>query len=692
MTEAEELAGFARDLQQDVLARAEADENGTLRVSVFTEFMIACLVDAQEIDDGTACDHPGRGILCSGWHLSEDGDRLDLFVSLPRLDGLAGTVPKAEVDQAFRRLSAYLSKALDGLYREVDEGLDRYDMCRSIHDARADLSLVRLFVLTDGLATIDRIAPTTIGDIEVSSHLWDLRRIHRAISSGTSREPIHVDFAKMGGPIRCVVASPEGSGYRCLLAMIPGSVLVEMYKDHGPRLLERNVRSFLQLKGKVNQGIRKTILEEPEMFLAFNNGLSVTASGAAIVDRGDGTADLVSADDFQIVNGGQTTGSIFRAWRKDQASEAVSRLIVPVKITEILSDGDIDEIAPRISQSANNQNKVNMADFSSNHAFHRKMEELSRSIWAPPAQGLQRQTRWFFERARGQYHDALARNRTDADRRKWELIHPRNQLISKTDLAKHEHSWGQLPHIVSRGAQKCYLDFMDVLEQRGTFEPDSGFFERAIARAILFRQTEKIVSRHKFGGYRANIVTYTIAWLSHHTSRRLDLDAIWERQQLSEALTTFIETLCVHAHEHIVSPPGGQNVTEWAKKPACWEKFRELNMPIPEALRAELVSRERVRAADGAHGLEAEVSPAESEQVARVAAVPSQTWFDLAAWAKDTQSLQPWQRSLSVSLGRLAGAGKPPTRKQALHGDRMLEEAKTLGFRGLSDAENLGLR
>jgi len=680
MTESEELAQFAVNLQQDVFARAEAAEDGAMRASAFTELMIQHLVDASEIDDGTACDFEDRGMRCSGWYLSEDGDRLDLFLSVPQLDGLAGTVPKADIDTAFRRLSTFLTRAFEGLHRNLEEALDRYDMCRAIHDARRDLSHVRLFVLTDGLATVDRIENAIVAGVEVSSHLWDLRRVQRAVSSGVSREPIRVDFSKMGGPVRCIVASPPDSGYRCLLAMLPGDVLVEMYRQHGPRLLERNVRSFLQLKGKVNQGIRKTILEEPQMFLAFNNGLSVTATGVLLEDHGDGTASLVAADDFQIVNGGQTTGSIFRAARKDSADAA--RLLVPVKITEILSDGDIDDIAPRISQSANNQNKVNMADFSSNHPFHRQMQELSRSIWAPPAAGMQRQTRWFYERARGQYHDALAQNRTDAERRKWELINPRNQLVTKTDLAKYEHSWSQLPHIVSRGGQKCYLDFMDVLEQRGAFEPDERYFERAMARAILFKQSEKIVSRQKFGGYRANIVTYTIAWLSHHTSRRLDLDGIWAAQELSPALAGFIETLCVHAHDHIVSPPGGQNVTEWAKKLACWEKFRDFEVEIPASLQAELASREGVRTRDGAHALEEQASDAEQEQIARIAAIPAQTWFDLAAWAKDTQSLAPWQRGLSFSLGKAAGSAKPPTRKQAAQGEKILEEARGLGFRG----------
>lgn len=682
MTETEDLAHFALEVQQDVIARADAAEDGALRTSAFTELMIQHLVEASEIDDGTVCDFEARGMRCSGWFLSEDGDRLDLFLSLPRLDAAASTVPKADVDAAFRRLSTFLSKALEGLCNGMEEALDRYDMCRAIWDARAELSHVRLFVVTDGLANVDHIENEMLGRIEVSSHLWDLRRLHRAVSSGISREPIRVDFAELGGPPRCIVATPPGAGYRCYLAMLSGSALVEMYRRHGPRLLERNVRSFLQLKGKVNQSIRKTIVDEPEMFLAFNNGLSVTSSGVEMAERGDGTADLLAAEDFQIVNGGQTTGSIFRAWRKDGVDP--SRISVPVKITEILADGDVEDIAPRISQSANNQNKVNMADFSSNHPFHRRMEELSRSIWAPPSAGGQRQTRWFYERARGQYHDALAQNRTDAERRKWEMIHPRSQLLAKTDLAKSEHSWSQLPHIVSRGGQKCYLDFMDVLEARGHFEPDERYFQRAIARALLFRQTERIVSRQRFGGYRANIVTYSIAWLSNHTSRRVDLDGIWAAQELSPALSGFLETLSAHAHEHVTRPPGGANVTEWAKRPACWEAFREVTIPIPAALERELVSRDRAAASVPGKGtvFEEHGSAAEGEQVARVAAVPAQTWFDLSAWAKDTQSLQPWQRSLCFSLGKLAGSSKPPSRKQAMHGEKALAEARALGFRG----------
>jgi hypothetical protein len=255
-------------------------------------------------------------------------------------------------------------------------------------------------------------------------------------------------------------------------------------------------------------------------------------------------------------------------------------------------------------------------------------------------------------------------------------------MITKTDLAKYEHSWSQLPHIVSRGGQKCYLDFMDLLDRRGAFIPDEAYFHRAVARALLFKETERIVSRQKFGGYRANIVTYTLAWLSHRTAKRVDLDAIWSLQGLPPELAAFIETLAVHANEHVTSPPGGQNVTEWCKKEACWEKFRDLELSVPSAVEKGLLSREKAQASSSAHALEEHTSAEEAELIARIGAIPADSWFNLAAWAKDTQTLKPWQRSLSFSLGRLASNGKPPSRKQAMHGEGIMEEARTLGFRG----------
>lgn len=680
MDELDQLAIFARNLQQDVIARAEAADDGAMRPTALTELLLEHLGETGEIDDAMACSIEGRGIRCNGYFISEDSDRLDLFVTLPVLSGRPENVGRTDIDTALKRLRTFLTQSLSAP-PVAEEALDRFEVGSSIWRSRDEFSHIRLFVLTDGLVRVERLEAEPVGDIETSHHVWDLRRFYRAGSSGSGHEPVKVDFRNLAnGPPPFVTAAPEGAGYRCLIGLLPGEVLVDLYRQHGPRLLERNVRSFLQLKGKVNQGIRRTILDEPNMFLAFNNGLSITASGVLTEEVGTGSVRLLAADDFQIVNGGQTTGSIFRAAIKDKAS--LRDLWVPVKITEILDGAAVDEIAPRISQSANNQNKINVADFTANHPFHRAMEELSRTTWAPPPPGLQKQTRWFFERARGQYHDLLGAARTPADRKALETIHPRRQFFEKTDLAKFEHTWSQFPHIVSRGSQKCYLDFMDAVGKRGAFVPDETYFQRVVARAILFRETERIVSRQKFGGYRANIVTYTLAWLSHHTARRVDLAAIWTGQTITPVLAAAIENICVAVHRHITAPPDGQDVKEWCKKEACWTRFRDIAIALPATLEKELISREQADRARPGPALEEIRTEEEVQMEQAVIAIPADTWFQIAAWAKDTQSLLPWQRSLAFSLGRLAKSEKAPTRKQASQGVRILDEARSLGFRG----------
>ena len=223
------------------------------------------------------------------------------------------------------------------------------------------------------------------------------------------------------------------------------------------------------------------------------------------------------------MNGGQTTASLL-ATNRGRAD--LSHVYVAAKLIEI-ETGDVhDELVRNVSRFANSQNRISEADFSANDPFHVRIEELSRTVWAPAADGTQRQTKWFYERARGQYQDARALETTPARRRGFASENPTRQRFTKTDLAKFENTWDQLPHIVSRGAQKNFSDFMIRLSVRDQMAVDRAYFERLVGKAILFRAAERIVQQQNFGGYRANIVTYTLSLLSNATSQRIDLDRI----------------------------------------------------------------------------------------------------------------------------------------------------------------------
>ncbi|MBR8834023.1 MAG: AIPR family protein [Stigonema ocellatum SAG 48.90 = DSM 106950] len=185
---------------------------------------------------------------------------------------------------------------------------------------------------------------------------------------------------------------------------------------------------------------------------------------------------------LQIVNGGQTTASIYQAVKKDKAD--ISNIYVQAKLSVVVPE-KVNEIVPLISRYANNQNKVSEADFSANDSFHIKIEELSRTIWAPAVDGTQRQTRWFYERARGQYLDAKGREKTLAKKAAFTSMHPTSQKFTKTDLAKFENTWQQLPHLVSLGAEKNFRELTIKLANRGKFQPDEDYFKRLVAKAIL---------------------------------------------------------------------------------------------------------------------------------------------------------------------------------------------------------------
>ncbi len=585
-----ELARFAANLHQEVIIDAEGsqieEEGGFFREEAFTRLMIEYLIEAGELEDGHVCYHIARGIKVNGYNLQEEEGRLDLFISIYTQNASPTSVRKDAVESAFNQLLRLLNKFYTGYHKSIEETSCAFDMAQSIYTHRTQLNHVRLFLFTDGLTSSQKITKLQAltsqrqENIEYSLNIWDLRRTYRCVTSGQKREAIEINFqTQYGLTIPCLAMPESQADYRAYVAIIPGEILRQIYAEYGSRLLERNVRSFLQAKGNVNKGIRQTILKEPHRFLAYNNGISATAEAVKLVDLANGGQGIVEIRDLQIVNGGQTTASLYQAVRKDKAD--ISGIHVQTKLTVVDRDR-MDEIVPLISRYANNQNKVNEADFSANDPFHIRLEELSRTIWAPAVDGSQRQTRWFYERARGQYADAKNRESTPAKQKAFTLIHPNSQKFTKTDLAKFENTWNQLPHIVSLGAQKNFAKFTLGLTEKGPFDPDQTYFRYLIAKAILFKSAEKVVQNEKFGGYRANIVTYTLAYLSYKTQQDIDLDKIWKQQSLTPSLQQAIQIISRKVHQVIINPPDGRNVTEWCKRESCWKAIQEISIDTLE--------------------------------------------------------------------------------------------------------------
>lgn len=666
---------FYMDFLEEIQMSVDADLSGWNIEDFFTSIMLEYLEEAGEADDYIMCPFRGYGLQMNAYSLTEDNENLTIYVSIYANNDKPKSIGQQDVDAAIKRAIQLFQKAVNDLYTSFQKDNDTYEFAISLHDHKDDIKTVRICALTNGIVKPIDFKNINIGNAEVSFSIWDIDRLYRCVMSGKMRETIEIDFQdKFNMTIPCI-ENATSDKYSVYLAIISGELLAGLYDEFRDRLLEKNVRSFLQVKGAVNKGIRDTLRDEPDMFLAYNNGISVTAESVEIVRDENGKPSIKSIRDMQIVNGGQTTASIFNAHKDKKINADLSKVFVQMKISVITSSDDMDEIVPRISAFANTQNKVQIADFSANDPFHRRIEELSRTIWAPAQGGLLPQN-WFYERARGQYADMLARESTTLRRKKYKEQHP---LFTKTDLAKYENTWDQLPFYVSEGAQKNFRRFTIRMSQQKRKLPDEQYYHNLIAKAIMFRRTEKLVSQQKYGGYRANIVTYTLAFLSYKTAQRIDLERIWKEQALTEALEKEIVEVSKFIQQTIVNPPGGANVGEWCKKEKCWKEIKEHKYEISKQLVNELISAEKAKKEQVTDN-SVELTENDQAIIDEAASIPASTWFELSRWAKETQNFAPWQRSIVFSVGTLIGREKKPSIKQSIQALKVYKGAIEKGF------------
>lgn len=671
---------FFEEFTEQIILLKDNDSYGWEEQDFFTAVILDYLEEVGEVESPVVCPYRAHGLQMNAYKFVEDYEALDIFVSVYYEGESVQNAAKSDIDAALKRAIQIYRRATNDLYKSFEKENDTYEFAHTIYANKDKITSVNIVALTNGNCKPIPFKNIKLDGAEISFNIWDMDRLYRCMSSGKMRETIEIDFENnFSERIPCLV-NQKSNSYDAYLGIIPGHVLAAIYAEHGARLLEKNVRSFLQVKGAVNKGLRDTLRNEPDMFLAYNNGISVTAESITISTDSDGSKYISKIRDMQIVNGGQTTASIYNISRDKDSILDLSSVYVQMKISVIKIEEKMDEIVHRISECANTQNKIQMADFSSNDPFNRKMEELSRIIWAPAVNG-QKPNNWFFERARGQYADMFAREGTPARRKAFKETHP---LFTKTDMAKYENTWNQLPYYVSEGAQKNFKRFMVSLRERGNFLPDEGYYQRLIAKAIIYRRTEKIVQKQQYGGYRANIVTYTIAFLSHKTAQRINLEKIWKEQSLSEAFEREIVKVSGMIQQFITNPPNNANISEYCKRKNCWESVLALEYELSEEFKKELVFGENVgnllSTSQTATLLLNEATSEEVELIEQIANIPADVWLSISKWSKETNNLQPWQRSIAFSIGTLLGRGKKPSVKQAKQADIIFREAKDKGF------------
>jgi len=607
-----ELVDFLRETQASIREEIEKDvAPGAAPVpaeAVFTEQVMTHMADEGITFEPTVCHYEAKvggsiggksaayKVRISGYSVSEttdengSPDRLDLFVSLYKALDEIESLPDQEVGKAAKEGLQFLRFCATGqLAGKLDETNDAYALVTEVERIFKTLDNIRIFIITDALVKTRTYAPHDVEGKQVRLEVMDIQRLFNHWQQGRPRDELIVNFQDLCGTALPSVWVP-GSGddeYDYALTAVPGEALRFLYEKYGPRILEANVRSFLGVNSKgVNKGIRDSLRNNPDRFMAYNNGIVVVADAAKLDRAKDGSTGILWLQGMQIVNGGQTTASIYFAKKKNPEID-LSNVRVPAKIIVLRNgQGDDEELISNISRYANSQNVVKQSDLSANKPFHRELEKLSMRTYCPDGVG-----RWFYERSAGSYKVMLEKEATTpAQKKKLQVAIPTFRKITKPDLAKFLLTWEQRPHVVGLGSQKNFQAFMDELAERegagGNVIPDQEQFKEMIAKAILFKSAQKII-RPLFPAFQGNITVYTVSVLALKMGNNFNFQRVWQEQAISLHLQRQLATWAHEVNEALHRGARGKMISEWAKKQECWGQvsdtcYSELAKNIPE--------------------------------------------------------------------------------------------------------------
>lgn len=687
---------FYEDFSNAITLRAHG--SSSYRLQAFGEEAAERLEDAEVVQDLTIvplqCVGRGRSKLRLLGYAEDHADNSLVVLCHAFYEEAGVTLTTTEAQRAFKAGVGFIEQSADGsLARELEISSSEAEharyfqdlLKREVSDPLNRISRFKFVLITDALMST-RIRSFETDEVcgrPASYAIWDIGRFEDLFLSESGQDEFSVDLTKwLPEGLPCLIGAESASHAKTYLAVLPGRLLADVYAEYGSQLLESNVRTFLSARGKVNKGIQRTLANQHDMFLAYNNGLTTTATSIDLVDSPTGPR-LTSLHNWQIVNGGQTTASLAHFLRANP-TDALEGVYVAMKLVTVETSTASDMVSS-ISRYANSQNAVSEADLFSNSPFHVRLEQISRRLLAPAHDGQQFQTKWFYERARGQW-DNQRNSGTSSEAKKFELEFPKKQRITKVDWAKYAFSWSQRPHEVSKGAQSNFMAFARVASDLWEKDPDQigdAYFKTGIAKAILYQDLRAAILASDWysTGYLANIVTYAISRFAYEITqafpgRRFDFESIWKRQSLSPVALDALLEVARAMQTMLTSPSRPQsNVTQWAKQLACWEVAKKVAVQLPPELEADLSTAADERGRQAAAKRERQVDSG-YEAVTRLLKAPATLWETIEKEGARANLLSPTDQSII----KLLRDGAIPTDRQAARLMKVLQRCADHGM------------
>lgn len=608
--------------------RFDADHNGTEPEVQFLNKMLEDLESIGELNDPVPMSvemngRRNRKMAFDAYAYDEADSALILIAcDFNNERDTVKTLTNGRINELYSHMLYFLDEALNGKISDYCDDSNpaiivAKEFRKRVGKSMLDTEILRFkfYILSDSVLSkqVKSIAQEDFEGRPVELNIWTLERIFQTFQSDAS-EIVEFDTAEFGcDGIQYLKADlGDESEYDTYMGIVPGKFLADIYLKYGSKLLQGNVRAFLSVRGKVNKGIRKTIIESPQNFFTYNNGIAIVARSVGFSEDG---SRITHFKDLQIINGGQTTASLANAIIRKEDKKGMGNLFVPMKLTVLNVENDMseeeveryNEITKTISRCANCQNPVSDADFFSNHPFHVMMENLSRKVMAPPAAGKPYQTIWFYERSRGKWEQEQMKL-TDAKRKTFCEQHPKNQVIKKEKLAKCWNTILMNPHQVCQSSAINFSRFADYVEdiyEKSKESINEEFFKKGVCSVIIFDELDTLVNKSDWypkGGNKAQIVPYAIAKLISLIPSDADLDwrTIWNKQTMYPALANELLKLAYEAHNFLLDEAKGGIVRTISRTQAVWGNFKKYKYTLSDTFIKSLISKEETRTVEAA--------------------------------------------------------------------------------------------
>ena len=653
-----------------------AETNNTDFITEIARYYLERMEDCDEVSAPDLCIFSSPRAKITAYDYNEEAETLDLFLFIHTTPMASRADSKIKsgfnylrnfYDQCLKRKSSFDGNE-SSFSSEIQEAISM------IRESKNNVNAVRFYILTDGVvASPDEINTPDKDENGVicEYHIWDIARIYHQDQINHGNEKIEIDFendikyfvpnkdskinSTIAPKIQCLKVDDNNPYVDTYIAIISGDVLAKIYNQYRTLLLEKNVRAFLRNKSKVNQRIMSTIKNKPEMFFSYNNGISTTASEVELKQNGR-VQYLTKLKDWQIVNGGQTTASIASAKNCD-----LTKVFVQMKVSVVKDKEKYDDIVKDISRSANSQTGIKPSDFDSGEEFLIKLEKLSKEEFTPVSN-----TKWFFERMRGQYTDIRGTlNKIEEDRFKKEF--PKRNLLTKIDVAKVMVIWDMKPHIACNSREKCFASYMSGL-RKNQEKIDSAYWHKVVSLSILYKNIEVCFER-RCGqkGFKSRTTAYTMSAISHLTNQELDLDYIWKNEKVQPQLEEIIERLVVKVNNQLDL----DNSRSFTKNSKCWDDIQEMinTETIPNSL--QLSSNNNLDC----------YTEVEKNIIEQANAISQEYWKAVLEWDKKEKALAQIEKRAILNYIKKFDKGRFfKTINNAEKALKIKEEVESMGF------------